>query len=351
MRRSVFILLIVLALLVVLTFDILIKAGAFVRIEPHFAGTCEPLALPGSAEDIQVDRAAGLAYLSVLDRRAVRQGKDVVGTIVAVDLNAEALGISPVLVDAPADFRPHGLSLYSPPDGPQRLFAISHPLSKPHTVEIFERGADGLFHHLETFHNPLLVDPNAIVAVGPRQFYVANFSGASPGIERFMEMYFGRALAEIVYFDGEVMRAVDEPIAFGTGIAASADGGRVYVSEANARRLRIYSRDSETGDLALVEDVDIDTIPDNLNVAEDGAIWIAAHPKPYQLLKHLRDPARQSATQVLRVAGDPQAENRIQEIYLNAGDAISAGSVAALLGKRLLIGSMIEPELLDCRLP
>jgi len=351
MRRSVFILLILLALLAVITFDILIKAGAFVRIEPHFAGTCESLPLPGSAEDIQIDRTAGLAYLSVLDRRAMIEGKDVRGTILKVDLNAESLSAIPATANVPDDFRPHGLSLYAAPDEAQRLFVISHPRDKPHTVEVFERGADGLFAHVETIHNPLLVDPNAIVAVGSRQFYVANFSGASPGIERFIEMYFGRALAEIVYFDGEVMRAVDEPIAFGTGIAASADGGRVYVSEANARRLRINSRDSETGDLVLVEYVDIDTIPDNLNVAEDGAIWIAAHPKPYQLLKHLQDPARQSATQVLRVAGDPQAENRIQEIYLNAGDAISAGSVAALLGKRLLIGSMIEHELLVCRLP
>jgi hypothetical protein len=38
-------------------------------------------------------------------------------------------------------------------------------------------------------------------------------------------------------------------------------------------------------------------------------------------------------------------------IYLNTGEEISAGSVAALLGKRLLIGSITEHEILDCRLP
>lgn len=351
MRSRVAILLIVVGLIAVLVFHALVKAGALVRIEPHFAGTCEKVPLSGSAEDIQVDRATGHAYLSVLDRRAVIEGKDVTGTILSVDLNAQALAAAEAITGAPPDLRPHGLSLYAPPDGAKRLFVISHPRDKPHTVEIFELGSDGLFAHVETIHNPLLVAPNAIVAVGPRQFYVANFSGAPPGVGRFMEMYFGRALAEIVYFDGEVMRPVDEPIALGTGIAASADGGRVYVSEASARRMRIYSRDSETGDLALVEYVDLNTIPDNLNVAEDGAIWIAAHPKPYQLLKHLQDPSRQAPTQVLRVAADPQAENRMQVIYLNTGEEISAGSVAALLGKRLLIGSITEHEILDCRLP
>jgi arylesterase/paraoxonase len=351
MRRAAAGLLIVLALLAALVFHALVKARAFARTEPHFTGACEPLPLPGSAEDIQIDRETGLAYLSVLDRNAVRKGGDATGTVLAVDLDAETLAVVEAVTGAPADFRPHGMSLYTAPDGSQRLFVISHPQGKPHTVEVFERGADGLFEHLETLHNPLLFAPNAIVAVGPRQFYVANFSGASPGIERFIEMYFGRALAEIVYFDGDVMRAVDAPIALGTGIAASADGGRVYVSEANAQRLRIYSRDSETGDLVLVEYVDIHTVPDNLNVAEDGAIWIAAHPKPYQLLKHLQDPARQSATQVLRVASDPQAENRIQEIYLNAGDEISAGSVGAVSGKQLLIGSITEHKILVCNLP
>jgi len=372
MRRSAFIFLIVLALLAVLAFDILIKAGAFVRIEPHFAGTCEPLPLPGSAEDIQIDRAAGIAYLSVLDRRALLEGKDVSGTILRLatlasgviveytdlqgapavtEVNFGSLDVVSAVTNVPQDFRPHGLSLYSPQDAPQRLFAINHPAGMPHTVEIFERGADGLFAHLETIHSPLLVDPNAIVAVGPRQFYVANFSGAPPGIERFIEIFFRRALAEIVYFDGDAMRAVDEPIALGTGIAASADGGRVYVSEANAQRLRVYSRDTETGDLTLVEYVDIRSAGNNLNVAEDGSIWVAAHPKPYMLMKHLQDPTNRAPTQILRVAADPQTENRISEIYVNAGDEISAGSVAAVLGKRLLIGSISEHRILVCQLP
>jgi arylesterase/paraoxonase len=151
-------------------------------------------------------------------------------------------------------------------------------------VEIFERGTDGLFAHVETLHNPLLVAPNAIVAVGPRQFYVANFSGASPGIERFIEMYFGRAQAEIVYFDGDVMRAVDEPIALGTGIAASADGGRVYVSEANAGRMRIYSRDSETGGGA--GRVCRHPIPDNEMSPKTAPSGCGAR-KPYRLLESI----------------------------------------------------------------
>lgn len=351
MRRVFLVSLIVVTLLAIFVVEGFRHAGAFRKIAPHFAGTCQAVPLPGSAEDIQIDRAGRLAYLSVLDRRAVFDGKDVSGTILKVDLNARRLGAVPALANAPADFRPHGLSLYIAPDGSQRLFVISRAPGKPPTVEIFERGAAGRFAHLETLHNPLLLDPDAIVAVGPRQFYVANLFGAPPGFQRVAEVLFRRAIADIVYYDGDAMRVVGDALALGAGIAATADGGRVYVSEANAHRLRVYSRDSATGDLELFQNVRIPSAGDNLNVAEDGAIWVTAHPNALKLVRHLRDPRERAPTQILRIAADPQAPDRIGEVYMNDGTEISAGSVAAVLGKRMLIGSLTEHKILDCSLP
>jgi arylesterase/paraoxonase len=252
---------------------------------------------------------------------------------------------------APAGFRPHGLSLYTDADGGQRLFVINHPGDQPHTVEIFERAKDGTFQHSETITNPLLLDPNAIVAVGPRQFYVVNRFGSPPGIRRAFEFALRLASASIVYFDGEAMREVAEPVALGMGIAASADGGRVYVSEANAHRLRVYSRDSASGDLELFQNINVYSASDNLSIAEDGAIWVAAHPRPIQLIRHLHDAKELSPTQVLRIAADPQTEDRITEIYMNDGSEISAGSVAVMFEKSMLIGSLTEPKILECSLP
>jgi arylesterase/paraoxonase len=351
MRRVVPVLLVVVLLVGIAVFEFARHLGAFRDIAPHFAGTCRAVPLPGSAEDIQIDRATSTAYLSVLDRRAVHEGQDVAGTIVMVDLDSAHMTRTTAIEGAPGGFRPHGLSLYTDPDGPQRLFAINHPAGKPHTVEIFERDKDGLFQHLETIVNPLLVDPNAIVAVGPRQFYVVNTFNSPPGIRRGLEFAFRLADAPIVYYDGEVMREVAEPVALGAGIAASADGGRVYVSESSAHRLRVYSRDSATGNLELFQNVKIFSAGDNLSIAEDGAIWVAAHPSVWQLLRHFRDPNEHSPTQILRIAEDPQTEDRIGEVYLNDGSEMSAGSVAAVLGKRMLIGSITEKKMLECNLP
>lgn len=351
MQRTLLTLLIFVVLVAVFVLETLRHAGEFRDIEPHFAGTCKPVPLAGSAQDIQIDRAAGLAYLAVLDRRAVAEGKDVDGTILKVDLSAEPLSAAPALSSVPAGFRPHGLSLYVGFHGSRRLFVISRPAGKPPTVEIFEPDAGGELAHLETLHNPLLLDPDAIVAVGPREFYVTNMFGAPTGFQRIIDLLFRRAAADIVYYDGDAMRVVGDALALGAGIAATADGGRVYVSEANAQRLRVYSRDSATGELELFQNVDIFTAGDNLNVAEDGAIWVTAHPQALQLVRHLHDARERAPTQILRIAADPQAPDRISEVYMNDGTEISAGSVAATRGKRMLIGSLTEHKILDCRLP
>jgi arylesterase/paraoxonase len=351
MRRFVPVVLVVVLLLAILVFEFLRHLGQFRQIAPHFAGTCKAVPLDGSAEDIQIDRDSAIAYLSVLDRRAVQEGKDVTGTINKVDLKSPRMTRSPAVAGAPDGFRPHGLSLYTDGDGVQRLYVINHPAGKPHTVEVFERGRDGTFQHSETITNPWLLDPNAIVAVGRRQFYVVNRFGSPPGVRRVIEFAFRRASASIVYYDGKVMREVAEPVALGTGIAASADGGRVYLSEANAHRLRVYSRNSASGDLELFQNVNIFSAGDNLSIAEDGAIWVAAHPRPIQLIRNLHDPKELSPTQVLRVAADPQTENRISEIYMNDGAEISAGSVAAIFDQRLLIGSLTEHKMLVCDVP
>ena len=351
MRRFVPLLLVVLLLLAIMAFEFFRHLGQFRDIAPHFAGTCKAVPLAGSAEDIQVDRSAATAYLSVLDRRAVYAGQDVTGTVIKVDLNSAHMTRTPAISGAPQGFRPHGLSLFTDADGAQRLFVINHPADKPHTVEIFERGKNGTFAHSETISNPWLVDPNALVAVGPRQFYLVNTFGSPPGLRRAIEFAFRMASASIVYYDGETMREVGERVALGTGIAASADGGRVYVSEANAHRLRVYSRDSATGNLELFQNVNIYSAGDNLSIAEDGAIWIAAHPRPIQLFRNLRDAKELSPTQVIRVAADPQTEDRITEIYMNDGSELSAGSVAAVLEKRMFLGSLTEHKMMECNLP
>lgn len=339
------------ALLAIVVFDFLRHGGQFKTLQPHFAGTCTTVPLEASAEDIQIDRARGLAFLSYLDRRAQVEGKAVLGTVMMLDLNQPDSRPRPALATDPPQFRPHGMSLYRAGDGSQRLFVISHPPVGGHVVEILEQSATGAFVAVRSVRDPLLLDPNAIVAAGPEQFYIANDSGATNAFSRLTELLFRRGLSQVVYFDGKSMRAVATDLKSASGIAMSPDGSRIYVAETSGNRMSIYERNAASGDLSFLEHVDLGSAADNINVDADGSVWIAAHAKVLALGMHFGDASKPAPTQLFRFLPTAKGKARLSEVYLDGGQQISAGSVGAVFGHQLLIGSITERKILRCQLP
>jgi len=322
--------------------------GAFAYLElsqdaPHFAGQCEILDLEdGSAEDIQIDRERGFAYLSVIDRMALTTGDNVQGTILRLDLNADTPSLHRALIDPPGHFRPHGLSLHIDENGQRSLIAINHPVDRgvgQDLVELFQEDQPGQFRHVETFVTELLTNPNDLVAVGARQFYVAQDNGAARD----------GSLTKLVYFDGEKGTVVANDIASGGGINVSPDGGRLYVAETGGQRVLVLNRNRDDGSVEEVARVPLGTSPDNIDIAEDGSLWIGAHSSLPSLVLHFIIGA-DAPSQVLRVEIDDTGEAKIEEVYLNRGEEISASSVGATYGNRLLIGSITAPKILICEM-
>src|SRR3546814_11104208 len=66
------------------------------------------------------------------------------GGIYTIDLTApsDQWSLHPVTASEPADFPPHGISLYNGPDGMRRLFAL-HPRTSGQPIAIFDIAADG----------------------------------------------------------------------------------------------------------------------------------------------------------------------------------------------------------------
>jgi arylesterase/paraoxonase len=337
---------------------LLLQTGAFRHRTAHFAGTCQELALGASAGSLEIDRPRGLVYLSYLDRRALAAGQRVFGTVMLVDLDTAEPRPRAAITNDPPGFRPEGLSLYAPPSGPGRLFVVSHRPGKPtapgaaappdETVEVFEQSPSGSFRPIATLRDPLLVRPHALAAVGPDQFYVTNDSGASNWLERSTAVALRRGLSTVDYYDGKVMRAVLTGLASATGIAVSPDGGRVYVGEALARRIDVYTREAGSGALTLERRIELGSAPAAIEVDAAGSLWVAAHPGGFPPWRRLDDPSPRSPTQVLRISPPDWTP---QEVYFEPGERLSAGSVAAVAGKTLLIGSTAERRLLRCTLP
>ena len=304
----------------------------------HFAGQCETLELNESAEDMQIDRERGFAYLSLIDRGALARGEAAQGWIGRLDLNADTLVVEPALIDPPGHLRPHGLSLYSDENGQRTLVVINHPLNRgvdPEHVELFTEEEPGRFRHVSTFTDPLITRPNDLVAVGPGQYYIANDSPPNSG-----------ELTKLVYVDHDGARAVTDDIRSGGGINVSRDGLFLYVAETGGNAVRVLKRNPADGSVESLSEIDLGTAPDNIDVAADGSLWIGAHSSMFGLVMHFIM-GTDAPSQVLRVEPDNAA---IEEIYYNRGDQISAGSVGLTYGNKLLIGSITAPKILICEM-
>lgn len=339
----------VLLVSLVLTLIVAWRGHFFRGVESSFAGTCEALPLDGSTEDIQLDRDRGLAYLSVLDRQGLVDGEtDVQGTVMRVNLNLQPLRADRALLSQPDHFRPHGLSLHVDDRGRRRLFALNHPVnrgSEPEMLEIFEERSPGLFRHVETISDPLLVSPNDIVAVGPRQVYVANDKTTSSLGNVLQQIGIGGS--PLTYVNNDNISVVVSNIAAGGGIAASADGKTIYVAETAAQRVRVLERNPDDGSLTEVDRIAVNTSPDNIDVAEDGSLWIGAHSNTLKLIQHFAQ-GKPAPSQVRRVQiSGVRAQD---DIYLNDGREISASSVGVHYDNLVLIGSITARKLLVCTL-
>jgi len=226
---------------------------------------------------------------------------------------------------------------------------INHPLNRgvePEQVEVFDEVEPGKFRHRETFSSPLFNSPNDMAAVGPRQFYVANDKPRRGGLAAVLQQ-FGIGASPLVYFDGTAARVVSDDIASGGGINVSADGNRVYVAETAGQRLRVFDRNPADGSVASRQRISLPTSPDNVDVAADGSLWVAGHANTVKLIQHFVN-GSPAPTQVLRVMPGDGGTSTVDEIYLNAGDQISAGSVAVTYGTKMLIGSITARQILVC---
>ncbi len=311
-------------------------------VDEKFAGSCEAVPLPGSGEDSQIDRARGYAYLSVLDRLGVAEGKDIdPGTIMRLDLNTRPYKALPALLDGP-ELNPHGISLFIDANGGRHLFLINHPADRgsgAEKIELYREVADnpGNFRHVETFATPLITRANDMVAVGPRQFYVAQ------DVDRTS----GESFTDLVYFDGTDFRVVADDIESGGGINVSQDLGTLYIAETGGKAVRVATRAAD-GSIATAEKIALDTSPDNIDIAADGSLWVGAHSNVVALAMHFIVGSK-APTQILRITADPGAP-AVEEIYLNDGSEISAGSGGSTLGNKLVIGSITARKVLVCEM-
>jgi len=331
--------------------------GEFTTITRKFDGeSCTRIQGVPGPEDVAIDRSRGIAYISAYDRRLAASDDPgaggVRGGIYVMDLNADVTGLflRPITPLMPEEFRPHGISLFTADDGSRTLMAVNHPKGDEHTIEIFDLSEDDVLTHRRTITDPLIMSPNDVAAVSPDAFYVTNDHDRPGQDGRTMAALFASPITTVVFHDGETSRVVADKLALANGVALSADMSKVYVTELLARTLHIFDRDAATGDLTLSDQVFLGTGVDNIDVAEDGALWIGAHPQLATFAEHAADPANLSPSQIVVVRQFEGGGGEASTAYLDDGSEISASSVGATYKDRLVIGAVFDPAVLVCEM-
>lgn len=325
-------------------------AGYFRSITPAFEGECRLVEGPVGPEDLAIDRSAGLAYISASDRRATMAGSPRPGALYSYDLNID----DPVPVNltpsADTSFQPHGISLWVGPDGERVLYVINHPPPDTgpyaHSVEIYDVLAGGL-RHRSTIVDERLVMPNDLVVVDAGRFYLTNTHANPPGRAQTIETYLRLRGANVLYFGRHGFEVAVEDLVLPNGINVSADGKTIYVASTTMQDVQMYDRTPDTGALQLRGSVDVGSGLDNIDVDEDGNLWIGAHPNLLALTALRDDPAALSPSEALRISFGGE-EPEVEAIYVDDGGQLSGLSVAARSGNRLLLGQIFGNGFLDC---
>lgn len=327
------------------------NAGWFDEVPPDTTLACTVHPAPDGPEDIVIDRASGMVFVSAYDRRRAFAGEPVRGDIYALHFAMPGIAPAPVTVGAPGDFRPHGISLYAAPDGTRTLMAISHPAAGGHKVEIFdlrdtETGV--ALVHRRTVTAPEMISPNDLAATGPDSFYFANDHTATGQLTSFLESYLALPWGNVGYFDGMSARIVADGFQYPNGIALSEDGAFLYVAETTGASVASFARDPATNALTARVDTPVGIGLDNIDLGDDGALWIAAHPKLLDFVAHAGDPAKPSPGAVWRVPLAGGRPGTPESIWRHNGTVFSGSSVGAYANGRLFIGAVFAPNVVVC---
>lgn len=323
------------------------------------------------AEDMVADRENGIIYLSSCNRRLPdgmideghrnplhcmnQDGSAGRGKILRLDPNGPFTPSGDLTGGIPSDFHPHGLDLHITPDGEEFLFVVNHAKAGER-IEIFKVEANGDLSHIETASDPLIVNPNDVAALGSRSFYVTN-DGRHPwgSREQLIEHFSRQDHGNIILWDAGRARIIDQGYSFSNGINLSRDGNSVYILESTDRRLSVAARKPETSELSFSSEnsaVIFNTAPDNVDVDEEGLLWIAGHSKGLQFRRHQLDPDQSAPSQIFVVDVISVKKGKVKGgiVHASQGQDISGASIALRYGDRVFIGAPYENHILACQL-
>jgi hypothetical protein len=334
MKRPI--LLVSLYIIIILVGITLWKAGIFKSIENTNPGyDIEVIKTPPGIEDLDIDPETGTLFLSSSNRR----DRSSAGAIWAMNTDGKILCNLTEHLNL-SQFRPHGISLLN--TGSEKfLFVISHRDEKD-VVMKFRFENDSL--RLENSYSSTdFSSPNDLFATGENSFFISNDHGTVKGWLKMVVDFLRLPVGNVVHFDNGKSTIVLDKIAYPNGVLVHNE--EVYVSSTIGNYIAAYVPKSANYHLEEVRRVSTPHAPDNLMVW-GNKIYTAAHPKLLAFTKHAKSAEAKSPSSVYYIE-----EDKVHEVFMNDGTAISGSSTALPVfdseGKlSVFVGSVFEEKIL-----
>lgn len=344
MRKFLLALTILLALVVGFIFYTFYTTGYFrdVPAKSEIGKVYKSIDLPG-VEDMALAREDSLLLLSVNDRASRRVGKEGVHGIYLVDLRSEQFEAVPIFSELNFPFYPHGISVFKLDSATYGLLAINHVEGK-HSIESFLLKGKTL-HHLKTITGPELISPNDLVMVGPEAFYFTNDHGYTSKWGLLAENYLAVKTASVGYFDGKKFQLVEENLSYSNGIQVDTSRKLLYVASSREFSVGVYSLLPD-GELSYIEDIPAGTGVDNIELGEDGTLWIGCHPNLLTFAAYASGKKPISPSEVITLTYQKEGNAAVRSVWTDPGTQLSGASVAVPFGDYLFIGNVMDTKVL-----
>lgn len=327
--------------------------GFFKEIEPHFDGSIAgEINLPG-IEDIAVNYEDKFLLLSIDDRAGRRDGKPTQGGIYHMSLEDSSFTPKLISQEFSGQFYPHGISLLKIDSAKYRLLVINHtgdhsvdsgadPNAIKHSIEVFTLYGDSLVHEESKSHE-LIFSPNDVVAIDEEKFYYSNDHGSITSTGRLLEDYVGLARSNVAYFDGNDYSIVAEDIMYANGINYDFERNLLYVASPRGFLMKVFSR-NEDGSLNFIEDIDCNTGVDNIELDQEGNVWIGCHPNLTHFAEYAKGNFKYAPSEIIKITYRGKGDYDLDQVYLSNGEDMSGSTVAIKYGDLIYTGNVMDSK-------
>lgn len=294
-------------------------------------------ALPGP-EDLVEDASRSRVVGTWADRRGPQPGP--AGFFAFDGLRVRSLPIRATEELQPV--APHGLDRLEKTD---QFFVVDHQSLSRHRILRLSPHGEGLVVEA-SFSTALMSSANDVAAVSSDEFYVTVDLGARHTIGRLWEVATSRPWGGVLHYRRGRWRWVAKRIAFANGIVLGAKGRQLFVTAYRSGEILRFQRDLATGDLGPAEVLArIPGHPDNLSWSYDGAdLIVASQDRFWPFVAHMRDAENHVPGAIYRVT----QSGVVTPLFRDDGRRVDAPSIALSRPGHLLIGQVLDDELLLC---